>query len=179
MDTLDAINKRRSMRKYSPQKLTMDELTPLLEAAMAAPSAMNSQPWEFIVITDEKKLEELRMVLPYGKFEAPAAIIVCGNHLKAKNPGSWGFWVQDCSAATENILLAATALGLGSCWIGVHPIGLIKQGIRKVLKLPVGVIPFCAVYLGHPEFEKKGRTQFDESKVHCEHYGASVSKPAV
>lgn len=168
--SLQTILSRRSMRKFTSESVTPELLDMLLQAGMSAPSAVNSQPWEFVVVTDERILGKLREALPFGKFHAPAVIVVCGNPVKAKNPSGFIFWQQDCSAATENILLAATALGLGSCWIGIHPIPLIPRLVRKALRLPPWVTPLCAIYLGHPQFIKDAKPKYDPNKIHYNTY---------
>jgi nitroreductase len=165
------IFRRRSIRKYKDQPVTPATLTQLCMAGMAAPSAVNSQPWEFVVVTDPKKLAGLRQVLPYGKFIAPAAIVVCGNPLVARNPAGSIFWQQDCSAATENILLAADALGLGTCWIGVYPVPGIPKAVGKLVKLPPLAKPLCIIYLGYPAEQKDPRSKFNPSRVHWQTYG--------
>lgn len=170
-EPLHYIFRRRSIRKFLDKPVEPEKLELLVKAGMAAPSAMNGQPWEFVIITEENRLEELRKILPYGKFKAGAAIAVCGNPLGKLNPTSEMFWVQDCSAATENILLAAQELELGACWIGVHPIPIVKTNVHKFLGLPRSVKPLCLIYLGYPEFFKNPRTQYDPSKVHWQKYG--------
>jgi nitroreductase len=165
------IFRRRSIRKFTEQPASEEVLTQLCMAAMAAPSAVNSQPWEFVVVTDPDKLAGLREVLPYGKFKAPAAIVVCGSKLTARNPAGLMFWQQDCSAATENILLAAEALHLGSCWIGVYPIPGIPKSVAKVVGVPVTVTPLCVIYLGYPAEQREPRSKFNASKVHWQKYG--------
>lgn len=142
----------------------------LLKAAMAAPSAMNSKPWEFVVVTDSDVLEKIRSALMFGKFNAPAAIAVCGNTSLLKRPMASKFWVQDCSAATQNILLAAIGLGLGTVWCGVHPVHVFTKRISEILALPAYVIPLNIVYLGYPAEEKNPRTQFDQSRVHWDRF---------
>lgn len=168
---LENIFARRSMRKFTQDPVPPEILGQLLQAAMCAPSAVNSQPWEFVVVTDQDTLSSLRTILPFGKFPAPAAIIVCGSQKVAKNPSGLIFWVQDCSAATQNILLSATALGLGSCWIGIHPIPLIGKLVGNLLKLPFGVTPLCAIYIGYPEFVKSPKPKYDPEKIHWQMYG--------
>lgn len=174
-ESLNYIFRRRSSRKFLDKPVEPEKLELLVKAGMAAPSAMNGQPWEFVILTDPDRLEGLREILPYGKFKTRAAIAVCGNPLSHLNPSSELFWVQDCSAATENILLAAHELELGACWIGVHPIPFLKQAVHKFLGLPRNVKPLCIIYLGYPEFFKNPRTQYDPSKVHWEKYGKHES----
>jgi nitroreductase len=169
-DIMDTIFQRRSIRKYAPQEVEPEKLHSLLQAAMAAPTACNSQPWEFIVITDRDVLAQLRSKLFAGRYDAPAAIVVCGNDGIANNPVSKLFWVQDCSAATENILIAATGLGLGSVWIGVHPISPIVSAVRGVLGIPKDVTPLCVIYVGYAAESKPARTQYNEQHVHWQGY---------
>ena len=168
---LEHIRSRRSIRKYHETPLSKSEILPLLEAAMAAPSASNRKPWEFIVVTDPRLLARLRRGLVFGKHNAPAAIVVCGNMRRALPGPTKRFWVQDCSAATENILLAASGSGLGAVWVGVHPIGPFVTSVRRALSLPKHVAPLCVIYVGHPAEEKEPRSQYDERRVHWQEYG--------
>jgi nitroreductase len=169
--TLETIFRRRSIRKYTAQPVEQEKLDQLLQAAMAAPSAMNCKPWEFVVVTDPGRLAQFRQRLPFGDRNAPAAIVVCGNPFRSANPTAHLFWVQDCSAAAQNILIAATGLGLGSVWIGVHPVGPFVRTVREVVALPRTVTPLCIVYVGYAAEEKPSRTQFDERRVHRQRYG--------
>lgn len=168
---LDHILARRSIRRYTADPVAEDDLVALLRAAMAAPSASNRQPWEFVVVTDPAVLQRLRNHLVLGRYNAPTAIVVCGNTRRAlpKCAGNT-FWIQDCSAAAQNILLAATGLGLGSVWIGVHPVAPFVFAVRRVLKLPRHVVPLGVIYVGHPAETKEPRTRFDEDKVHWQTY---------
>jgi nitroreductase len=166
------ILQRRSVRKYTAQKVEHADIDCLLQAAMAAPSASNARPWEFVVITDENKLKEMEKCLPFGRMGAPLMIVVIGNPSIAANRSSEKFWVQDCSAATENILLAATGLGLGGCWLGVYPIFTLVKRVSNVLKLPDETIPLCAINLGYPAEEKQPRTQYDPSRIHWQEYNS-------
>ena len=167
---LETIFKRRSIRKYTEQPLEPEKLDLLLQAGMAAPSAMNCKPWEFIVVTDPEKLAQFRKRLVFGNRNAPAAIVVCGNPRLSTNPAARMFWIQDCSAATENILIAATGLGLGTVWIGVHPVAEFVKVVREVVSLPKHVTPLCIIYAGYPAEEKPARTQYDEHKVYWQKY---------
>ena len=169
---LQSIFARRSMRKFTDEPVAQDQLDLLLQAGMSAPSAVNSQPWEFVVITEPEMLSGLQEILPYGKFPAPAVILVCGSQRVARNPAGLMFWIQDCSAAAENVLLAATALGLGSCWVGIYPIPLVGKRVAKLFHLPLGVTPFCAIYLGHPQFIKQPKPKYDPNRIHWQTYGA-------
>lgn len=170
MEVLDAIYKRRSIRQYLDQEVDQETILTLLKAATAAPTAANYQPWEFIVVTEKERLEKLRNELAFGKYNAPVAIVVCGNlELALKGPDQ-EMWVQDCSAALENILLAATGLGLGAVWIGVYPVENRVTALKKLYNMPEQVIPMSVVYVGYPAEEKEGRTQFDEKRVYWQEY---------
>ncbi len=164
---IQTIFTRRSIRKYTKELIGEQEIRLLLEAAMAAPSAANRKPWHFIVVTDRQRLDNLAKLHPHGKmlFDAPLCIVVCGD--TTISPGSW---VQDCSAATENLLLAVTALGLGAVWLGVYPRENRLKPIRKVLEVPENVVPLNLIAIGHPAEEKEARTQYNESQVHREHW---------
>jgi nitroreductase len=169
-EIIQTILRRRSVRKYTGQPVDDETLTLLLQAAMAAPSASNSQPWEFIIVTDPVTLGCLRDKLLSARYNAPAAIVVCGNPSIANNSSGQRFWEQDCSAATENILIAATGLGLGSVWIGVHPIPSVIKAVRELLDIPKDVTPLAMVYVGVPAEEKAPRTQYDEHRVYWQKY---------
>jgi nitroreductase len=164
--------KRRSIRKFLPDAVPQAWVDMLLKAAMAAPSAMNNQPWEFVVITDPDLLEKIRQTLIFGRHKAPLAIAVCGNKLKARNKLSASeFWIQDCSAAVENLLLAATGLGLGGVWLGVHPVKLFVHAMSKLLKLPRHITPLAVIYLGYPLEQKDAHTKYNPKNVHWQQYG--------
>ncbi len=169
-ELIKTIFARRSIRKYSTEQVGESAVKALLEAAMAAPSSSNRRPWHFIVVTDRQTLDKLARAHPYGKmlFEAPLCVAVCGD--STISPRSW---VQDCSAATENLLLAAAALDLGAVWLGVHPRESRIGPIRKVLRLPENIVPLNLVPIGHPGEEKAPRTQYDERRVHREHWQSS------
>jgi nitroreductase len=163
---VDVIFARRSIRKYTDAPVPKETLVTLLKAAMAAPTATNAQPWEFVVVTDEETLEKLRSGLPFAKMKAPAVICVLGSERMQRTAAGFKFWVQDCSAATQNILLAATALGLGSVWVGVYPITLFKRHVQRTLNLPEGTNPLNLIFLGYPAETKEPRTQYEERRVH-------------
>jgi nitroreductase len=137
---------------------------------MAAPSASNSRPWEFVVVTDEEKIKVFRSKMKYGNYNAAVIIIVCGNTAKAQNDSAQRFWVQDCSAATENLLVAAAGLGLGTCWVASYPKEDVMQIVRETLNIPESVFPLNLLYVGYPSEEKAPRTQYDEKRVHWEKY---------
>jgi nitroreductase len=167
---LETIFKRRSIRKYSDQPVEPEKLDLLLQAAMAAPSAMNCKPWEFVVVTDPEKLVQFRKRLIFGNRNAPAAIVVCGNPSLSTNPVARLFWVQDCSLAGENILIAAAGLGLGTVWVGVHPVWEFVGVVRKIVELPKHITPLGLLYVGYPAEEKPARTQYDAGRVHWQKY---------
>jgi nitroreductase len=165
METLTAIMSRRSIRKYSSEPVSDDLVRKILGAAMNAPSAGNQQPWQFIVVKERKSLDAIAEILPYGKMlkQAPLAIVVCGDLSHEKHKG---FWVQDCSAATQNMLLAAHDLGLGAVWLGVYPREERMKGIGAFLKVPEQVMPFCVVSAGWPAEKAELVKRFEEKKVH-------------
>lgn len=162
-ELINTIFARRSIREYTTEVISEKDIKTMLEAAMAAPSASNRKPWHFITVTDRQILDSLARVHPYGKmlFKAPLCIVVCGDITI-----SAGSWVQDCSAATENLLLAAAALGLGAVWLGVHPREERVGSIRKALNIPETIVPLNLISIGHPAEEKEPRTQYDEQRVH-------------
>lgn len=171
-NVLDIVFKRRSIRKYKSQAVESEKVEILLKAAMAAPTAMNMQPWKFVVITDEEVLGKIRQALVFGNMNAPMAVAVCGNLAAFKKPLTERFWVQDCSAASQNILLAATALGLGSVWCGVHPIYTFERRISDLLGLPKHIVPLNILFIGYPAEEKEARTQYLAEHVHYDRYTA-------
>ena len=162
-DLIQTIYARRSIRKYTDEPVAEGQIETLLKAAMAAPSASNRKPWHFVVVTEREKLDELAERHPYGKmlFQATLCIAVCGDTTISPD-----YWVQDCSIAGENILLAVTALGLGAVWLGVHPREDRVAAVREVLALPDPVIPLNLISIGHPGEEKEARTQYDPDRVH-------------
>lgn len=161
-ERLNILFKRRSIRDFTGQPITDADLRSLLEAGMAAPSASNRRPWHFVVTRDPRDLEMLSQRHPYAEMlpQAAAAIAVCGD------PAISTWWVQDCSAATENILVAAAGLGLGGVWLGCHGAPEREQAIRDVLGIPsnIGVLSLLAI--GVPAEEKEARTQYDPERVH-------------
>jgi nitroreductase len=174
---------RRSVREYAGAPVSEADLRALLEAGMAAPSARNLQPWRFVVVTERERLDRLAEIHPYAKMlaQAGACIAVCGdrevNEALAKDADGgdsrhdkWPFWVQDCSAATENILVAAAMLGLGTCWLGVHPRAEREDGLKEYLGIPGHVGLLCLVAVGKPVRAPEPRTQYDEQKVRRERW---------
>jgi len=173
LDIIETIYKRRSIRNYLDKEVEKEKIITLLKAAAAAPTAANCQPWEFIVIDDGEKLSELKDKLVFARYNAPVAIVVCGNmKLAFKGPGK-EMWVQDCSAAIENILIAATGIGLGSVWIGIYPVESNIKPLKKILNMPEYVTPLGIVYVGYTAEEKDPRTRFDEKRVYWQEYEPS------
>jgi nitroreductase len=165
MDAMEAILSRRSVRKYTSEPVSEGTIQTLLQAAMSAPSAGNQQPWQFIVIDERQVLDALPDVHPYARMlrQAPLAILVCGDLARERNPG---FWVQDCSAATQNLLLAVRAQGLGAVWLGVYPREERVEGLRELLGLPEHIVPLALVSIGHPASEQRAVDRYDKGRVH-------------
>lgn len=166
-DLVQTIFARRSIRRYTSKPVSEANVETLLKAAMAAPSASNRKPWQFIVVTERETLDALAESHPHGKMlsDAPLAISVCGDLTEMER-----YWVQDCSAATENLLLAATALGLGAVWLGVYPRDERVAAVRRILAIPDDIIPLNLVSIGHPAETKQPRTQYDATRVHRERW---------
>ena len=159
---------RRSIRRYSGDAVTELEIRDLLEAAMAAPSACAKDPWHFVVVRGRETLDKLAEVLPNGPMlrQADAALMVCGDLARAhRNLES--YLIQDCSAAVQNVLLAATTLGLGACWLGVHPNEERMEAIRQLFGIPAAILPFAAIALGRPAEFPEPRTRFRAEVVHA------------
>lgn len=167
METIKTIMTRRSVRQYSGKPVAKTQIIKLLKAAMNAPSACNQQPWQFVVIRDRAAMLAVAKVHPYAQMlkTASCAITVCG---APKAEVCKGYWVQDCSAATENLLLAAHSMGLGGVWLGVYPREQRVRDISKLLGIPKSVVPFCIVSVGHPTKKAKPVTRFSGKKVHWE-----------
>jgi len=166
---LQALFARRSIREYRPGDVEAGLVRDLLEAAMAAPSAAAKDPWEFVVVRNRAMLERIAAGLPNGGMLASAAvgIVVCGD-LRRAHDGQLSYLLQDCSAAIENLLLAASTLGLGACWLGVHPREDRIAHIRELLQLPAPIVPVSAVAVGWPAEAKRPRTRYREEVVHAE-----------
>ena len=163
---LDIIFSRRSIRLYADEPVSEADIQSLLEAGMAAPSASNRKPWHFVVVTERDTLRALAAAHPFGKMLAGAAvaIAVCGDSAIS----DW--WVQDCSAATENILVAAVGLGLGAVWLGSHGRPEREGAIREVLDIPEQIGVLSLLSIGHPGEEKEARTRYEPARVHWGHW---------
>ena len=166
MELQEVLQRRRSIRKYTQEPVSKEDIDLLMHAAMSGPSACNKTPWEFYVITDEAVLEKLRNASRYSKIYAPLAIVVCGSLSRALPSQLAPYWIQDCSAATENILLAATDLGLGTVWCGIHPQKRAEERVREALDLTEKHIPLNIIYVGHPDQVQEPRDQYKETYIH-------------
>lgn len=175
---LDNILARTSIRSYQDRPVEQDKIEKLLRAGMAAPSAVDRRPWHFIVVTDKPVLEGLAQANPNAGMaaRAPLAIVVCGDKTKALTRVP-DYWVQDVAAATQNILLAAHGMGLGSVWTGTYPTPERVQGVTRVLNLPEHIIPFCTIVIGYPEKYQAPKDKWDESNISYNTYGGK--KPDV
>ena len=165
MNVIDAILTRRSIRKYTTQFVSEQVINELLEVAMSAPSARNTQSWQFIVIKKREILDEIPNFHPHSKMlkEAPAAILVCGDKQLEKHEG---YLVQNCSAATENILIAAHSIGLGAVWLGIYPRNRRINGIRRLLDLPDHILPISLISVGYPSEQIPRVDRYNASKIH-------------
>ena len=166
MNVREAIYKRRSVRSFLDKEVDNQIIQSLLEDAMAAPSACNKQPWEFYVVENKEKQDQIKSKIMYSKFNSPIMIIVGANNEVSLTKDDNDFWIQDCSAAIENILLSAVSFGLGTCWCGLYPIEKRAQRVKEILELPDYIIPLGIIHIGYPDKYIKGRTQYNEEKVH-------------
>ena len=164
---LENIHSRKSVRQYTSEPVSESDIQTILKAAMAAPSAVNFQPWRFVVVTEREQLDAMAEILPYAKMlrQAPAAIVVCGETLWMggnENP----YWQQDCAAATQNLLLAVEALGLGAVWTGVYPNQDLYPKLHNYLNLPSTVQPFCCIPVGHPAGNEQPKDKWKPENIH-------------
>ena len=167
---MSIIYNRKSIRKYTNEQVSDDQVKDLLKAAMAAPSAGNAQPWDFIVVRNKDTFEEIMKISKYSTplKTASVAIIVCGNKDKEKFPG---YWVQDCSAATENLLLRAEEIGLGGVWLGIYPEEGRVNGLKKIFNLPETITPLAVISIGYPDENRATTDRFNEDNIHFETWG--------
>ena len=159
---LENIAARKSVRKYLKTEVEEEKITAMLKAGMAAPSGMDRRPWEFVVVTDRAALDSMAASLPYAKMlaQAPMAIVVCGDSTRSS------YWYVDCSAVTQNILLAAEALGLGAVWTAAYPYEDRIGVVRKYTAMPEQFVPLCIIPVGYPDGPQKAKDKYDESKIH-------------
>jgi len=169
MNTLEAIRTRRSIRKFENKPVSDEMVREILDAAMMAPSAGNAQPWQFVVVNDRETLDSMTAIHPYLGMvkQAPLGILVCGDLSKEKFPG---YWVQDCSAAMQNLLLAVHELGLGAVWTGVYPMEDRMEAISKMFNLPENVIPLGFAPIGWPAQSPSSKSRFKEENIHYNKY---------
>ncbi len=169
MDAMQAIMTRRSIRKYTGEAVTDEQVETLLRAAMAAPSAANKQPWHFVVVRDQELREAFTEFHPHAAMlkEASVGVLVCGD---TELGLEGGYWVQDCSAALENLLLAANALGLGAVWLGIMPRAERVTQARALFGLPDHVVPLGMVSVGHPAEAKEPADRYQAERVHQERW---------
>ncbi len=164
-----SVYRRKSIRKYKTEPVPEHKVKSLFIAAMSAPSAGNERPWHFILVREKELLEKLSGTSPYAKpvGGAPGCIVVCGDLSLEVHKG---FWVQDCSAATQNILIAAEENQLGAVWIGVYPLEERIRHIREIFGLPKTIIPFALVPFGFPDENREAQKRFDESRIHYDQW---------
>ncbi|MDV0447214.1 Albonoursin synthase [Methanosarcinaceae archaeon Ag5] len=165
MDTMTALYTRRSVRKYQNKPVPMNLIEEAVKAAMFAPSARNQQPWDFIIVDQRETLDKIPAFSPHAAMVkgAPAGVLVCFNK---DYEGAEGFFPQDLGAATQNMLLALHANGLGAVWTGVYPREDRVNGFVDLFKLPANVVPYAFVIIGYPEKEADAADRFKKERVH-------------
>ena len=170
MDAMTAIRTRRSVRSYTSEGVGDDLVDEILGAAMSAPSAGNEQPWEFVVIRDRQLLAQAGKINKYAGFakSAPVAILVCGDLNRDKYGG---YWIEDVSAAMQNMLLAAHALGLGAVWTGIYPLEDRVAGFRKLVGAPENIVPMGLAVIGRPKETPAPVDRFQRELVHLNGWG--------
>ena len=175
-DAQAAINNimtRTSIRQYTNEPVSKADIETMLRAGMAAPTAVNKQPWHFVVVTDKAKLKALSGGRGRMLEQCAVAIVVCGDMEKAMPGKAKEYWIQDCSAATENILLAANALGLGAVWTGVYPMEDRMAAVSKAMKLPETIVPLCTIVIGHPAEQPKPKDKWKPENVSYNEFGGN------
>ena len=167
MELFEALFNRRSIRKYTNEKVSDEQIEKIIEAGMYAPSAVNKQPWHFIVFRSQETIEALIEIHPNASMlkHASAGILICfDQHLQHDE----GYGPVDCSAATQNMLIAAHGFGLGACWVGIYPRQNRIELLHKMLKLPEHVIPFAVISIGFPNEERNKPQRFQKDRIHIE-----------
>ena len=167
----DLVSRRYSVRDYLPKPIQKADLEYVLNCARLAPSAVNKQPWHFVAVTDKAKLKELAGNRGRMLEQCALSIVVCGNLEKAVPGKAQEYWIQDCSAATQNILLAAHALGLGAVWTGVHPTAERVAFVSKAVNLPETMIPLCVIAIGHPAESPTPKDKWKPENVSYNEFG--------
>ena len=166
MELKAVMMKRRSVRRFTEEPVSREQTETLLHHAMSGPSACNARPWEFFIVTRPETLEALRDAGRYTKHKAPLMIVVAGNMKKALPMQLRDFWIQDCSAAMENLLLSAVDLGLGACWEGLYPMKRMVERVSKILNLEEHIIPLGMAAIGHSAEDPEPRDQYDPKRIH-------------
>ena len=169
VDIFEALFTRRSIRSFTAEDVSEEDLDMVLRAAMAAPSAHNSQPWHFVVVRDAEARKAVAARHPYAKMaaDAPVVIAVCADPAECKEEG---FWQQDCSAALENILLAARGRNLGTVWCGMHPVEDRVEPVREILGIPAGINILGLVVMGHPAQPFRKVDRYKAEKIHFDRW---------
>ena len=164
-EAITVVQTRRSVRSFTDEAVSDADLELILRCAMQAPSAGGAEPWEFVILKDKALLRKFAEINPYAKFapQADVGIVVCGNLERERFKG---FWVQDTSAAMENLLLAVHALNLGGVWTGLYPVEERVKGVRELIQAPAHIIPLGCALIGHPKAKPMPKDRFDESRIH-------------
>lgn len=165
-DALEVIMTRTSVRQYTDRPISAETIDTLLRAGMAAPTAGNKQPWKFVVVTERALLDSLAAGNWRMAAQAQAAIVVCGDTENVFPEEGRDYWVQDCSAASENILLAAHAVGLGGVWCGCYPISERVSKVQKLFGLPSSIVPLSVLVLGYPDGEQTPKDKYKPENIH-------------
>ncbi len=167
-DTLKTIFSRKSVRSYKDEPVPKEKIEMLVRAGMAAPTAVDKRPWEFIVITDKKLLNRLSDALPYARMakQAAAGIVVAGDTKKQWGGRDSVYWIMDCSAASENILLAAESMGLGAVWTAIYPENGRAEAVRNILGLPAHIVPLNLIPIGVPQGAEKPKDKYNPAQIH-------------
>ena len=166
MELKEALLKRRSVRKFTEENVSDEQINELLHAAMSGPSACNKTPWEFYVVRNTEKLSDVKKSSLFARFNSSLVIVVAGNTARALPEPITDYWIQDCSAAIENILLRATDLGLGTVWCGAYPHKRVEGNLQAALEMPAEHIPLGISHIGYPAETPEPREQYDPERVH-------------
>ena len=166
MELKEALLKRRSVRKFTEENVSDEQINELLHAAMSGPSACNKTPWEFYVVRNTEKLSDVKKSSLFARFNSPLVIVVAGNTARALPEPITDYWIQDCSAAIENILLRATDLGLGTVWCGAYPHKRVEGNLQAALEMPAEHIPLGIIHIGYPAETPEPRDRYDHERVH-------------
>ena len=166
MELKEALLKRRSVRKFTEENVSDEQINELLHAAMSGPSACNKTPWEFYVVRNTEKLSDVKKSSLFARFNSSLVIVVAGNTARALPEPITDYWIQDCSAAIENILLRATDLGLGTVWCGAYPHKRVEGNLQAALEMPAEHIPLGIIHIGYPAETPEPRDQYDPARVH-------------